>query len=314
MKRKSILTVLVLLVLFAFVSCASVEKTDVKNMTDEQVLALMESRGFNIYAPRFRVIYNDRLIYGPNFQEDYMPSLEETLAETQTVELVDETSEPKSTEPILKEEKLIEDPVSELVDNVVSEETIEEIIFNEPIEYDIPDYAFVSEGFEEEFDILAQWEAYLAEEDLLDTIITSEEENLSNVAEPENQEASLFSETATETEVEPEVVENTTESIEFIEPVAEESLEEETTEEKGTVITLYEEQQTVVEPFIPSPYPIMNEQAETETQELADVEENIGVYTPLDWIMYVVLPIGAALVCLICAIVKKHNRRNNKKQ
>lgn len=315
MKRKSILTFLVLLVLFAFVGCASVsteEKVDVKNMTDEQVLELMQSRGFNIYAPRFRVIYNDRLIYGPNFQEDYMPDLEETLAEAQTVELVDEspeTSEQNTEEAVAEEpiaEEFIEVPVSELVDETFPEEIVEEIIFNEPLEYNIPDYAFVSEDFGEEFDILAQWEAYLAEEEsYVEPVKEATEdfivEPIADVAETTETptEATEHTIETPETDVETEVfAENT-------DPVVEDgTVETVATEEKqGAVITLYEEQERVVEPFIPSPYPITPEQVETKT--LAEVEENIGVYTPLDWVMYVVFPVGSALVCLICAIVKK---------
>lgn len=37
------------------------------SLSDEEVLAIMLSQGYDIYGPRFRVVYKERMIYGPNF-------------------------------------------------------------------------------------------------------------------------------------------------------------------------------------------------------------------------------------------------------
>lgn len=323
MKRKSILIAFALLVLLALVSCASSEKVDAKNMTDEQVLSLMENRGFNIYSPRFRVIYNDRLIYGPNFQEDYTPDLAEALDKAQTVEIVEE-SNTKAIENV-QEEPIVEDMIEDVV------EPEEEITYNKPIEYNIPENAFVSEGEEEAFDILAQWESFLAEEETQPVEEVTDEVVFAENTAPEeiNIETTVkTTESATDTTETAEVPEEpkvsaATEKSEEVKATTESpenSAEESTGTSLGTVITLYEEEQKVVEPFIPSPYPV-EPKVEEPSEELSfvdspkenDVQSEGKTYTPLDWIMYVFFPLGSALACLICAIAKKHKKAKNKK-
>lgn len=49
------------------VGCASGQIENVQSkMSDQEVLAFMKNRGFNIYSNTFRVIYDGRTIYGPN--------------------------------------------------------------------------------------------------------------------------------------------------------------------------------------------------------------------------------------------------------
>lgn len=88
--KKVFIFLLAAIFLFGTVSCTSLgkgeerESTEVpkRELSDDEVLAIMAAQGYDIYAPRFRVAYNDRIIYGPGFvfsekELEVMRSLEE---------------------------------------------------------------------------------------------------------------------------------------------------------------------------------------------------------------------------------------------
>jgi len=73
--KKIFIFLLAVLFLFGTVSCTSLGKGEEREsaeapkreLSDDEVLSIMAAQGYDIYAPRFRVAYNDRIIYGPGF-------------------------------------------------------------------------------------------------------------------------------------------------------------------------------------------------------------------------------------------------------
>lgn len=223
---RKLIGILILLSLL-LASCVSSEKIDIRNMTDEQVLSLMESEGHDIYNPRFSCIYNNRVIYGPN----YTP--ENEIVETEEITI---TEEPEQT---------IENSPGELPSD---------FSFNSPIEYDIPENAFVSESTtpDDELDILAQWDAFI------------EEEN--NLEKPTTEESVEAVETEETTE---EIVETaeTTEEVAIKIETSEVFSELPTTPEKQTI--------TKPKPALPTFKPALEpESFETNTEETTTEEIN----------------------------------------
>ena len=119
-------------------------------MTDEQILLLVESEGFDILSPDFSCIYNDRLVFGINNTERQAEPSLVILTENESIEIVRPEKDTKAEDMLTTEEN-------------AGEFLPQEIVLNTPIEYNIPENSFISEG-EEELDILAQWEAFLEEE------------------------------------------------------------------------------------------------------------------------------------------------------
>lgn len=120
-------------------------------MTDEQILLLVESEGFDILSPDFSCIYNDRLVFGINNTEQKAEPSLVILTEDESIEIITPEKDTKAEEALTAETE----NAGELFP--------QEIVLNTPIEYNIPENSFISQG-EEELDILAQWEAFLAEE------------------------------------------------------------------------------------------------------------------------------------------------------
>ena len=120
-------------------------------MTDEQILLLVESEGFDILSPDFSCIYNDRLVFGINNTEQKAEPSLVILTEDESIEIITPEKDTKAEEALTAE-----------IENA-GELFPQEIVLNTPIEYNIPENSFISQG-EEELDILAQWEAFLAEE------------------------------------------------------------------------------------------------------------------------------------------------------
>lgn len=85
MKRTIFLILAVFLTVFALTGCRSgagasgdTMEATVPELADSEVLALMLAQGYDIYNPRFSVMYNGRLIYGP------MRAIEEKIAQSET--------------------------------------------------------------------------------------------------------------------------------------------------------------------------------------------------------------------------------------
>lgn len=94
MKRTIFLILAVFLTVFALTGCRSgagvsgdTMEATVPELTDSEVLALMLAQGYDIYNPRFAVMYNGRLIYGP------MRAIEEKIAQSETAEDPEECPE-----------------------------------------------------------------------------------------------------------------------------------------------------------------------------------------------------------------------------
>jgi hypothetical protein len=150
MKRKNVLFILVIFTLLASSCRTAVQKVSADELTDEHILLLMEAEGYDISSPHFSCIYNERVIYGPN----YTAEVEFLAPETPVSETESQSAELPSEDASLAEES----------PGKLSPPDPKEIIFNEP--YSIPENSFVSESTEneDELDILAQWEAFLEEE------------------------------------------------------------------------------------------------------------------------------------------------------
>lgn len=174
MMKKGLLFLLIILL----VSCqtSEIQKVDVNNMSDEYILLLMESKGYDISSPTFSCIYNNRIVYGPNYTEPTEPTLTVTPV-NESVEITELTEEPNTEEPI--EESL---GAEEATKEEAGKTLPQEVVLNTPIEYNIPENAFISEG-EEELDILAQWDAFIEEETLSEEATTEETEPITE--EPE---------------------------------------------------------------------------------------------------------------------------------
>ena len=102
-------------------------------LTDSEVLALMLAQGYDIYNPRFSVVYNGRTIYGP------ARAIEEKIA--QSIEEASETAE--ETSPVVSEEAV--EPDAENPDDVpvviAGEEIEAEDVPEEIVSYEIWDPA-----------------------------------------------------------------------------------------------------------------------------------------------------------------------------
>ena len=139
-------------------------------MTDEQILLLVESEGFDILSPDFSCIYNDRLVFGINNTEQKAEPSLVILTEDESIEIITPEKDTKAEEALTAETE----NAGELFP--------QEIVLNTPIEYNIPENAFISEG-EEELDILAQWDAFIEEETLTEEATTEGTEPITE--EPE---------------------------------------------------------------------------------------------------------------------------------
>ena len=153
MKRKNVLFILIIFTLLTSSCRTAIQKVSADELTDEHILLLMEAEGYDISSPHFSCIYNERVIYGPNYTENELLTPETPVSETETAS---QSVELPSEDTCLAAEKSTEEPFPS--------DPKEEIVFNEP--YSIPENSFVSESIEneDELDILAQWEAFLKEE------------------------------------------------------------------------------------------------------------------------------------------------------
>ena len=98
-----------------------VETRPQPSLSDEDVLAIMLSKGYDIYGPRFRVIYKDRLIYGPNFvfTEEELAAINPSPEEEIFVEVV--------PEPV--SEEVVEEVVEEIVEEIIEEKPAKKVIY-----------------------------------------------------------------------------------------------------------------------------------------------------------------------------------------
>lgn len=302
--KRSMVFAAMLLILMSFMGCtASKAVHEPQELTDQMVLQIMSERGYDIYGPRFRVVYNDRLIYGPNFQE---------------TESVQPESEPY--EDALSE-TLEQEPFEETTDDVESnapdiEPTQEEIVFNEPIEHEVPEDAFVSEDPEEELDILAQWDAYVAQlphedeapvdEDVSfdtyhDEIPEGASENILQELEPYNK-TDYISDIG--------IIDSPTDSIV-------EDMNSPSPVEEPVVVKVYEDVEKQVEPFVESPYPL--EETKQEVEEQFSKEESSERSDLNEAEAFVVshrkpLAVGAVFVALVFTAIGRRRRNGRKKK
>lgn len=293
-----------LLILMSFIGCTASKATqEPQELTDQMVLQIMSERGYDIYGPRFRVVYNDRLIYGPNFQE--------TTAAVQPKADEDAQSEDPEQESFEK----TDDVDSKTLDEELQEE---EIVFNEPIEHEVPEDAFVSEDPEEELDILAQWEAYVAQlphedeapvdEDVVvdtdpDGIPEETSENISQGSEQYN-EADYISDIG--------IIDSPTDSIA-------DGMDNTSSAEGSVVVKVYEDVEKQVEPFVESPYPFEETKPEVESEtEQTPQEEDKGQSNLEEVEAFVAshkkpLAVGAVFIALVFMAIGR-GRRNGRKR
>lgn len=256
-------------------------------MTDEHVLLLMESRGYDIYSPAFSCIYNDRVIYGPNYIEG-----------TANLEVSPANESIEITETVANEEPAIAEEMEERPEN--AEEILpQDLTFNTP--YTTPENAFIS--VEEELDILAQWDAFI-EEDIKET--TNE------VLTEKSTKEEISVKTEEITEVSAELTEST-ESAELTETT-------EIVEEPMADLLVTEEAQTLFrakKPRLPKFKPIAVQDVSNEpvlekpTAGLADVYIKGGVII-MFLIFVVTLAIGVGVFLLRRYYAKENNEQNQK--
>lgn len=304
--KRSMLFAAMLLILMSFIGCTASKATqEPQELTDQMVLQIMSERGYDIYGPRFRVVYNDRLIYGPNFQE------------TASVQPESEPYEDALSETL--EQEPFEEPTDDVESNAPDiEPTQEEIVFNEPIEHEVPEDAFVSEDPEEKLDILAQWDAYVAQlphedeapvdEDVVvdtdpDGIPEETSENISQGSEQYN-EADYISDIG--------IIDSPTDSIA-------DGMDNTSSAEGSVVVKVYEDVEKQVEPFVESPYPFEETKPEVESEtEQTPQEEDKGQSNLEEVEAFVAshkkpLAVGAVFIALVFMAIGR-GRRNGRKR
>lgn len=296
-----------LLILLSFMGCtASKAMQENQELSDQMVLQIMSERGYDIYGPRFRVVYNDRLIYGPNFQE------------TASVQPESEPYEDASSEDSEQQ------PLEETTDDVGLNEpdveaSQEEFVFNEPIEHEIPEDAFVSEKPEEELDILAQWDAYVAqlpqedESSIEEAVVVDEKPDEVHEVESENvfQGSEPYNKTDYISDI--GIIESSTNSIAAF-------IDSPSSKEEPVVVKVYEDEEMPVEPFIESPYPFEETKQEVEDEIGQDPKEESRGQSNFEVVeAFVVshrkpLAVGVVFVALVFMAIGRGRRNKRKKQ